>query len=63
MDVEWLFEPIEGGTRVTIEHRLHFHFPVASKWLGEHVVGNFFIDNVARKTLARMKMLAEMHDR
>jgi len=62
MDVEWLFEPIEGGTRVTIEHRLHFQFPVASKWLGEHVVGKFFIDDVARKTLARMKALAERDD-
>jgi ribosome-associated toxin RatA of RatAB toxin-antitoxin module len=59
MDVEWLFEPIQGGTRVTIEHRLRFRFPVASEWLGEHLVGRFFIDSVARKTLARMKVLAE----
>jgi ribosome-associated toxin RatA of RatAB toxin-antitoxin module len=59
MDVEWRFEPIEGGTRVTIEHRLRFHFPIAADWLGEHVVGHFFIDNVAKKTLARMKVLVE----
>ena len=63
MDVEWRFDPIEGGTRVTIEHRLRFRFPIASEWLGEHVVAGFFIDNVARKTLARMKTLAEnAHD-
>jgi ribosome-associated toxin RatA of RatAB toxin-antitoxin module len=61
MDVEWRFEPTERGTRVTIEHRLRFQFPVASEWLGEHLVGRFFVDNVARKTLARMKVLAEAH--
>lgn len=59
MDVEWLFEPVEGGTRITIEHRLQFRFPIASEWLGERVVGGFFIDDVARKTLARMKSLCE----
>lgn len=59
MDVEWRFEPVEGGTRVTIEHRLQFRFPIAAAWLGEHLVGRFFIDNVARKTLARMKGLSE----
>jgi uncharacterized membrane protein len=59
MDVEWHFEPVEGGTRVTIEHRLQFKFPFASEWLGRHVVGDFFVENVARKTLARMKTLAE----
>jgi uncharacterized membrane protein len=59
MDVEWRFEPVEGGTRVIIEHRLQFAFPVAADWLGRHVVGDFFVENVARKTLARMKTLAE----
>jgi ribosome-associated toxin RatA of RatAB toxin-antitoxin module len=59
MEVEWRFEPVEGGTRVTIEHRLRFRFPVAADWLGEHVVCGFFIDHVARRTLARMKAFAE----
>ena len=59
MDVEWRFAETEAGTHVTIEHRLQFAFPIASDWLGEHVVGGFFVDNVARKTLARMKVLAE----
>jgi aromatase len=59
MEVEWRFEPIAGGTRVSIEHRLQFRFPVAAQWLGRHVVSDFFIDYVARRTLARMKALAE----
>jgi uncharacterized membrane protein len=59
MDVEWIFDPIAGGTRVTIVHRLSFAFPFAADWLGEHVVGSYFIGGVANKTLACMKALAE----
>ena len=59
MDVEWIFEPLGDRTRVTIEHRLDFRFPVASGWLGRHVVSDYFIHGVAAKTLARMKTLAE----
>jgi len=59
MDVDWIFEPIRGGTRVTIEHRLTFRFPVAAAWLGKHLVSGYFIDGIASKTLARIKALAE----
>jgi len=59
MEVEWRFLPISGGTRVEIEHRLRFVFPIAAEWLGRHVVSDFFIDFVAQRTLARMKVLAE----
>ena len=59
MDVAWRFAESGGVTQVTIEHHLQFDFPIASDWLGRHVVGGFFVDNVAGKTLARIKMLAE----
>ena len=59
MDVAWTFAEANGRTRVTIEHHLQFAFPVAADWLGRHVVGDFFVDNVAGKTLARVKLLAE----
>ncbi len=59
MDVVWRFAPVVGGTLVTIEHRLDLRFPIGSRWLGQHLVGEFFIDHVAHKTLARMKVLAE----
>ncbi len=59
MDVEWIFESTGGGTRVTIEHRLQFAFPVAAAWLGKHLVSGYFIHGVAAKTLARIKALAE----
>jgi ribosome-associated toxin RatA of RatAB toxin-antitoxin module len=61
MEVEWLFEPIPGGTRVTIEHRLQFRFPLAAEWIGKHVVSDYFIHGVAARTLARVKQLAEAH--
>jgi hypothetical protein len=48
-----------GGTRVTIEHRLDFRFPVARAWLEKHVVSGYFIEGIARQTLARFKLLAE----
>ena len=59
MDVEWIFTPRGDRTEVQIVHRLAFRFPIAADWLGEHIVGDFFIHNVANKTLARMKQLAE----
>ncbi len=60
MEVVWRFEPQPGGgTRVTILHDLAFQFPIAANFFGEHVVGDFFVANVAAKTLARMKTLAE----
>jgi hypothetical protein len=59
MDVDWIFEPVGGGTRVTIEHRLQFLFPVGAEWLGKHLVSDYFVHGVAAKTLARIKALAE----
>lgn len=59
MEVEWIFEPVAGGTRVTIAHRLEFRFPVAADWLGRHVVCDFFVHHVAGRTLACVKELAE----
>jgi len=59
MNVEWQFEPVAAGTRVRILHELDFAFPVARKFLGQHVVGGFFVHDIAGKTLKRMKQLAE----
>lgn len=59
MDVEWRFEPVPGGTRVRILHDIAFQFPVAADFLGEYVIGRFFVQNIAGKTLRRIKELAE----
>jgi ribosome-associated toxin RatA of RatAB toxin-antitoxin module len=60
MEVAWIFEPIALGTRVTIVHDLHFsRIPVLGGWVSEHIIGDFFIQSIAGRTLARMKELAE----
>jgi ribosome-associated toxin RatA of RatAB toxin-antitoxin module len=59
MDVEWTFEPTRGATRVTIVHRLEFRFPLFAPWIGRTIVGGYFIDGVARRTLRSMKLVAE----
>ncbi len=59
MEVVWRFEREGTNTRVIIDHALQFKFPVAGDFFGKHVIGNFFVHNIAAKTLARMKVLAE----
>ncbi|MBV9440205.1 MAG: SRPBCC family protein [Candidatus Eremiobacteraeota bacterium] len=59
MDVEWRFDAAPHATRVTIEHRLDFRFPIAAAWLERHVVSDLVIHGVAGRTLACIKTLAE----
>lgn len=59
MNVEWSFERTHAGTWVRIDHELHFRFPVGSQFIGERVIGKFFVDHIAGKTLRCMKALAE----
>lgn len=56
MEVEWRFEPVAGGTRVSIEHRSHLRFPM------DWIVGKLFIDHIATRTLRRIKALSEGSD-
>lgn len=59
MEVQWRFEAVAGGTRVSIVHELQFIFPFAADFFARHVVGQFFVAHIAGKTLACMKRLAE----
>jgi ribosome-associated toxin RatA of RatAB toxin-antitoxin module len=63
MDVEWIFTSLGERTEVRIEHRLRFNFPICGEWIGEHVIGDFFVHHVAGKTLACIKRLAEGEER
>lgn len=54
MQVVWTLTPTRDGTRVEIVHDLKFRFrPLA--WLVEPVIGRFFIENIANKTLRTFK--------
>jgi len=59
MEVWWRFDERERDTVVSISHDLDFAFPVAAAFIEEHVVAEYFIEGVARRTLAHMKRLAE----
>jgi ribosome-associated toxin RatA of RatAB toxin-antitoxin module len=51
MRVYWRFEPLGGKTLVRIDHELRS--PLAP------IIGKYFIDPIATRTLARMKELCE----
>lgn len=56
MKVRWVLTPIgENETRVVIVHDLSEVRSRLGRFLAEKVIGKFFIDHVARKTLANFK--------
>ncbi|HEU5316590.1 MAG TPA: SRPBCC family protein [Chloroflexota bacterium] len=59
MDVTWRFEPVEGATRVTIDHRLDLAWPFIGVVVAERVIGPHFVHHIAGLTLARIKRLVE----
>lgn len=62
MDVEWIIEPIPHGTEVRIMHDFNPPWPrIVGPLFAHYVVGDF-IHNIARKTLRRIKDLAEAED-
>jgi len=58
MRVVWTFSETAGGVRVSIAHDLRFRIPVLAPFVNP-IVGDFFIHNVANKTLRCMKAYVE----
>ena len=58
MKVVWTLTPTRDGTRVEIVHDLAFRIPLLA-WLAEPIIGGFFIENIASRTLAAFKQLLE----
>jgi ribosome-associated toxin RatA of RatAB toxin-antitoxin module len=54
MAVVWTFDEKPDGTHVSIIHDLKFRIP-ALAFLAEPIIGGFFIDNIANKTLRTFK--------
>lgn len=59
MEVAWHFEPLAGGFEVSIEHRLHLGWPLIGGFAAERIIGPQFVEAIARRTLRRVKQLAE----
>ena len=59
MQVAWRFEEAGGATDVSIEHRLELSWPLIGEWAAHWVIGPQFIEAIARRTLGRVKELAE----
>jgi hypothetical protein len=58
MQVAWLFEPNDEGWLVSIEHQLDLGWPLIGR-VAERVIGPQFVEAIARRTLGRVKVLAE----
>lgn len=59
MEVAWIFEPIDSGVRVTIDHQFEPSWPLVGNLVADRIIGPLFIENIAGKTLRRIKALAE----
>jgi ribosome-associated toxin RatA of RatAB toxin-antitoxin module len=58
MRVVWTFSDAPDGVLVTISHDLRFRIPVLALFV-DPIIGDFFIHNVANKTLHCMKAHVE----
>jgi ribosome-associated toxin RatA of RatAB toxin-antitoxin module len=58
MHVVWTFSDTPNGVLVTISHELRFRIPALAP-IVDPIIGNFFIYNVANKTLRCMKAYVE----
>ncbi len=59
MEVAWHFDELDGGCEVSIEHELQLGWPLIGRFAAELVIGPQFIDPIARRTLRRVKAMAE----
>ena len=59
MQVAWRFEPSDGGWEVSIEHELELGWPLIGSLAARRVIGPQFVEAIARRTLRRVKALAE----
>ena len=59
MRVAWRFEPSDGGWDVSIEHELDLGWPLIGGFAAARVIGPQFVEAIARRTLLRVKALAE----
>jgi hypothetical protein len=59
MDVFWLLTPEGDATRVTITHDFTLRWPLIGEFVAHRIVGQFFVDAIAHRTLSRIKTMVE----
>jgi hypothetical protein len=59
MEVAWTFRQSGSGYLVRIGHDLRLSWPVIGRFVGDRIIGPYFVANIAGKTLATIKRIAE----
>jgi ribosome-associated toxin RatA of RatAB toxin-antitoxin module len=59
MQVAWRLQPVAGGTDVSIEHELDLGWPLIGGFAAGRIIGPYFVDAIAGRTLRCIKRLAE----
>ena len=59
MDVTWRFAPGPEGVWVSIHHNLNLEWPIVGRPIADRIIGPLFVEPIAARTLARIKLLAE----
>jgi hypothetical protein len=59
MDVAWTFEPLADRVRVQIWHGFDPPWPLVGNFVADRVIGPHFVEAIAGKTLATIKMRIE----
>ncbi len=59
MEVAWRFAPAPEGVWVSIHHSLNLDWPIVGRPIADRIIGPLFVEPIAARTLARIKLLAE----
>lgn len=59
MWVEWTLTPHAAGTAVRIVHDLVLPWPLIGRLVADRLIGPLFVENIAGKTLASLRVIAE----
>jgi hypothetical protein len=59
MEVAWTFERSGSGYLVRIGHDLDLRWPLVGRFVGDRIIGPYFVAYIAGRTLATIKRIAE----
>ena len=59
MEVRWIYDQLDDGVQVTIQHDMKFRWPLLAP-IANPIIGDFMIGWVAPRTLATFKKILEV---